>query len=278
MRAVRTTALVSLLALAAAACGGAEAGSAPDRGLEPEAVLQQATAELATQTVQLTFSVEADAEGQQVSASGEMAIDPERELAHLTVAIDGLPGLPGAGEMELVIDRTTVYVRGDVLPDAGWLKIDADHPGMHGAFGPTEPTDPAAFLEALQAATDIEVAGTEEIRGVPTTHFRGTLDLAAFLEEMPAGEQKDAAAARDAFAQFERQMGELNVSFDAWVDGDQVPRRFRIEVAPETAEGSVVVTMDVLEIGGELDIEVPSGKDVTDLGALDGSMAAPALA
>lgn len=278
MRGVRSIALVSVLALGAAACGGSESGPASDPALDPQAVLQQATADLATQTVELTFTVEADAEGRQVSASGEMAIDPERELAHLTVAVDGLPGLPGAGEMELVIDRTTVYVRGDALPDAGWLKVDADHTAMHGAFGPTEPADPAAFLDALRTATDIEIAGTEEIRGVPTTHFRGTLDLAAFLEQVPAAKEKDAAAARDAFARFERQMGELNVSFDAWVDGDEVPRRFRIEVAPETAEGSVVVTMDVLEIGGELDIEVPSGKDVTDLGALDGEMAAPAFA
>ena len=265
---VRTIALTCLLALSAVACdeGGTEAPPQGGGNLDAEAILQQASEDLSEQTVEATFSMDGEFAGESFSMSGAMAIDPANELASMDFEFEGIPGMDPGTNMEMVVDGQTVYMRSPLMPDAGWLKLDAEELGSEDMFGSGQ-MDPSALLDFLGGADGIEVAGTEEIRGVETTHFSGTIDLADVVAAIPAGEERDAA--EEAIDQLEGQMGAMEITFDAWVDASGVPWRFSLEFTPEGLDGSMTMTFDVTELGGEVEIEVPSPNEVTDLGTLD---------
>lgn len=269
--AARSIALVCLLALGAVACdsAGDRSGSAGSNGsgtLEPEAILRQASDDLAEQTVDATFSMTGEGGGERFEMTGDMLIDPKREQAHAAIEYAGIPGMDGDTTMELVIDGTTMYMRGAMFPDAGWIKIDAEYAGMEGSFGGSGQMDPTAFLEFLRGADGIEVVGTEDVRGHETTHFSGVIDPAQLIEAAPSTEDRDAAV--EAIEGLEGQLGKVEMTFDAWVDDAGVPWRFSIAFAPDGVDAAMEMTFDIIELGGDVDIEVPSGKDVTDLGGM----------
>lgn len=268
---IRTLAFVLLLALGAAACSSGDAPPAPDGGaIEPQALLRDASVDLATQPVVAEFTMDMAQGGASFSVVGDMAVDPEAERARFSYSIEGLPGeTGGATSMEMVVEGDVAYMRSEIFPDAGWLRIDMGDAGLGDAFGGAgggATGDPSAFLNYLRGADDVEIVGTEEVNGAETTHFRGTLDLAAMAAELPKDERHDASAHLD---ELERQLGDVRTTFDAWVDGDGVPRRFVLDFSSAEDEGSFVMRIDVVQIGGEVQIDVPSGDAVTDLGELN---------
>ena len=265
---VRTIALICLLALGAAACGGdgSTPPAAPPGGgggsLDAEAILQRASADLTDQTVRASFEMAIDAEGESFSATGEIAVDPERNVAEMRFEFEDAPGMPAGMEMEMIVDGTTGYMRSPMFGD-GWLKIDTAESGTGDPFDGSGQMDPSDFLAFLRGADGIEVVGTEDVRGVETTHFSGTLDLSELAKHAPEGAQP--AETAEAIEDLERQMGDLEATFDAWVDADGVPWRISFVFAPDGADGSFTMTMDVLEIGGEVDIEIPDPRDVMEM-------------
>ena len=266
--AARSIALVCLLALGAVGCDSGGDPSTPAGGgtLEPAAILRQASEDLTQQTVEATFSMTGEGGGERFEVTGDMLIDPEREQAQASIEYAGIPGMDSDTSMDLVIDGTTMYMRGGMFPDAGWIKVDAEHAGTEGSFGGSTQMDPTAFLEFLRGADGVEVVGTEDVRGNETTHFSGTIDPRQLLEAAPSGEEHDAAV--EAIEGLEAQLGDVEITFDAWIDGAGVPWRFSIAFTPDGGDGGMEMTFDIIELGGDVRIEVPSGKDVTDLGSL----------
>ena len=55
--------------------------------------------------------------------------------------------------------------------------------------------DPSQALDYLRATGEVEEVGTEQIDGVETTHYRGTIQLDAVAEQVPA-EQRERSARR----------------------------------------------------------------------------------
>ena len=264
--------LALLLALGAAACGndaGDDATPLPG-GLEPQALLRDASADLATQSVEARFAMTGEADGESFEVTGDMAIDPIDERARMSLTFAEMPGLEGGPTMEAILDGANVYVRGGFLPDAGWLKLD-DRDAEDVFEGQPSLRDPTVFLEFLRGADDIEVVGSEEVRGVETTHFSGTLDVDKLVEHGPGDARADSKVLPE---QFETELGEVTSSFDAWVDANGVPWRVAFGFSPEGSGEGMQMTIDVLEIGGDVEIELPPADEVTDLGALDFPQAA----
>jgi hypothetical protein len=263
----RSIALISLFALGAVACSQ-DPAPAPTSNLEPEAILRQASNDLTEQTIRATLSLSAEGGGESVEMTGDMTMDPVNELAHMRFSYDGMPGMPEGGDMELVLDGTTMYMRGAMLPEAGWIKVDADESGMDDPFDASGQMDPSTFLAFLRGAEGIEVVGTETVNGAETTHFAGTIDFAEFIAHAAPGDEREQA--EEALAGLEAQMGEVRMGFDAWVDAEGVPWRVSFSMTPDDAgmDASIAVTVDLLEIGGDVEIEVPSDEDVIDLGSI----------
>ena len=77
-----------------------------------------------------------------------------------------------------------------------WVKGDAKSsraptPGSWSQFGSFAGTDPRDIFGLLKAVSgSIEAVGSEEIRGVETSHYRATIDPAKLEELVPAAQRK----------------------------------------------------------------------------------------
>jgi hypothetical protein len=163
----------------------------------------------------------------------------------------------------------------DLLGRAGWLSLTpedlgttADALGLGaGAY------DPSSVLESLRGVSgEPTVVGTDVVRGVPTTHYAATVDLADALAQLP----------EDQRAMVEAQLGKLGdgaIPIDVWVDDDGLPRRLAMDMGQMLGslglggDVSAVMTMELFDYGVPVDIEVPSPDEVepmTDLlGGID---------
>lgn len=192
---------------------------------------------------------------------------------------------PGFDEpMRLVMDGDTAYIRFPMLEaltgTQGWLRASAEELGAAGSsFGVgSGANDPAQMLDALRGvAGEVVDEGPDEVRGVATTRYRATVDLAKALEAAPT-EQR---------AQLEAQLEGLDadlaeIPVQVWIDGDGLARRLAMDLdalagmAGGIGEGATAsMTIDFFDYGDDVAIEIPDPADTqsfTDvLGAFGGA-------
>src|SRR5207237_8037815 len=115
----------------------------------------------------------------------------------------------GDGKMLVVTEGTDVYMQlGSLSTLLGattgqsWLKISADNGAASAVGAPLG--DGTEILKLLDQAGGVQAVGTEQVRGVDTTHYHGTLDLASALAEVSADER----------AKAESELGKVGV--DPW--------------------------------------------------------------
>ena len=82
-------------------------------------------------------------------------------------------------------------------------------------------------LDYLRATGSVEEVGTEEIGGVETTHYQGSIMLDSVVEQVPADQQE---AVRKAIEKLKKQTGLTEIPVDVWVDGDGLLRRMSLDV------------------------------------------------
>jgi len=275
-----TLALAAPLLLVATSCaseadnGAVEVrtGAAATQALQaaPDAVTEAGTAsmemvmEMAIEgrAIEMRATGAMDAEAQQMTMELDMGA-MFRGLAEQTG--ESLP--EGLDEpMRVVADGTTMYVQMPFLSalgaPSGWLSMDLEELGMGadtlGAY------DLRGTLETLRGATgEPEVVGTEEVRGVETTHYRVTVDLAQALEEAPE-------SARAALEQMGGAAGleGAEMVVDIWIDADGLPRRQSMDMgsmfgAMGMGAASATMTIEYFDFGEPVDIEVPAPEEVT---------------
>lgn len=268
-----------LLALVLGACGGATTGEGPVAVLAaaPDAAEEAGSARF---TMDMTLS---GAPQGDVSLGGEGAIDFDTQRMRVNMDMGAmLPGgaSGGDGTVEMLMDGTSMYVAagmfGSMLPQGvRWVRIDlqqlAERSGMDlGGLTAGGQTNPTAYLETLRGVSDdIEEVGTEEIRGVSTTHYRATVDMRKALEQV-SEESRD---------QLEAMLGETgsptSIPVDVWIDGEGRPARFQMDTELEVPEAGTVtqsLTMEYFDWGAEVDLELPPGEQTVDLQELMGSL------
>lgn len=182
-------------------------------------------------------------QGQRVTSSGTGSYDFARNIGELTM--NGLLGMPG--EVETITDGTTVYIRPSGQPN--WFRTPA-------GAGPTQ-VDPAQQLEVLRnAASDVQIVGTEQLRGDEVRHITFNVD-ASELAQANTGGQGDAASA----------LPTAPVPAELWVDSDGRARKFHITV-PVQQQGTSVesdVTVEYFDFGAPVDVQVPDPATVQEL-------------
>jgi hypothetical protein len=236
-------------------------------------------------TAAYEMTMEMSAAGESFAITGAGAYDARNQRMSMTIdmgaAFEELAA--GSGEtipagfdepMEMVVDGTTVYLRAPMLSvlggPTGWLSMSAEDLGTSadalglgaGAY------DPTSILESLRGAGgEPEVVGTEDVRGVETTHYRATVDLADAIAQVPE-DQRDLVE-----AQLDK-LGDGSMPLDVWVDADGLPRRVQLDMGGVLAtaglggEPTALMTMELFDYGQPVDIQVPSPDEVqafTDL-------------
>lgn len=272
-----------LIALASAtvllACG--EAGPPVN---PRDAVLDAMMAVYEAGTVHQEFEMSMSAAGQSFVFTGEGDVDNERQLASMTMDL----GLMG-GRMDMIIDGGVVYMRSSLMPDVGteWVSMDPSKvdPAAAGQFGlGAGSTDPAAYVGLFAGVIAVEARGEEEIGGVATTRYAGTIDLGKVLENFVDVAVRDVPrASREqlgtAIEQLEGLGLEKRLPFEIWIDGQGFPRRQRLSmdlgsILPGAEDASFEMTVDFSRFGLPIDVEIPRPSQVTDMTELLGASGA----
>jgi hypothetical protein len=229
--------------------------------------------------------------------TAEGAVDAANERVHMRLDMnsifDVIPAgtsaddvalmraLMGDGIIEFLADGETVYLNWSLFTnlfgaETKWVSFTDDSgsalSGFSGGvsfeqFG----TGPDAFLGYFTGIGSIEERGPAVSRGVATTHYVATLDLAKAIEE------SDPAQAEELRQQFAEMgvtaLGTMPVEF--WIDGDGFLRSFYMDfdftqlgAGADVGAERMFISADFFNFGDAVQIPVPSPDEVTEL---DGS-------
>jgi hypothetical protein len=300
----RLLALSALLGVVGvlAGCGG---GGLAAESLTVDQLSQAATASTQAPSGRFAFSFDMTFPGTSMPLefSGEGAYDTEAERTALTFDLSSLAGLlggllggmggtndknpfdfgdAGAWKIDAVQDGKVVYLRfpaiASQLPEGKtWVKVDPESTGKTAGFDLSElrelsGTDPRSLLDLLKAVSgEIETVGTDELRGVETTHYRATIDLSKYEELVPPAERKELGSMAEDLVE---QSGLAEMPFDIWLDEDGHVRKVEATVAaaPEgtSEEVEASLTFELYDYGEDVDISPPPAEDVADESALTG--------
>lgn len=235
----------------------------------------QATSAVDSQKIWMEMKVAGIPEIGEMSIIAEGAVDNQTGLSHMTMDMSSVfgqlegAGMPAdAGTMEMIVDGDTTYMKSSLFSMLGdsskpWMKMDT---ADQGSVTSGTPSDPRAFLDYLKSTgSEIEELGTEEVRGVATTHIRTVLDTEEIMANAPAEDQAD----------MQKQLDELGGSFpqiplEAWVGEDGMVRRISMDFDFSTIDdadlggASMTITIEMYDFGKPVDIKIPDASQVSD--------------
>ena len=286
--------LVVGAALLASGCGG-PAAAIPE--LTSLAGVEKQSAAADSAKFELSLELKAPELGQSLAFSASGGFDTPARRTQMTVdlsafaklmqwlgsslggKVTGDLGDPADWKLDAIQDGDVVYLRfppmAKELP-AGktWIKGDAKdlsgpNTGQMGQFGSlagTDPRDVLGFLKAISGT--IEAVGSEELRGVATSHYRASLDLTKLAALVPAAQQN----ALGGFEEQAKQAGLSNLPLDVWIDADQRLRKLSVDIdakqpgSDKSVQASFVV--ELYDYGTPLALDLPPADQVTDAATL----------
>jgi hypothetical protein len=259
--------LAALGTAAALSAGGvAVGGCGASATLDPVARAAEVSSQQTGARISLTtqFSSSALPGGFTITANGY--IDERDRSGEMSMDLSGVPGasaLPGgeAGTVEMIFQYPAIYMHmpflaGRLPEGKTWVKLDiakaAQAAGIDISQIPSlNQTDPTQFLDYLRASSgDVTTVGSESLAGVPTTHYRATLQLSDVLDRLPADQQ---AAARATLEELGR-AGAIPV--DVWVDAQSRVRRVQMSI--DSAGASAGAAGSTPSVNGTITIDFTS--------------------
>jgi hypothetical protein len=122
-----------------------------------------------------------------------------------------------------------------------WMKQSFEDIRVADRFlpGSSGMTPDRLLKDLIKASSKVEKLGSEEIRGVATTHYRAHVD--------------ESKLESDGNADFPR-------AVDAWIDDQGLPRRVRVPYGRDN--DAVAAVVDLFDFGVPVDVEVPPASEV----------------
>jgi hypothetical protein len=290
----RALAVLSLASLAVlGACGTSDPAGAPKPGLEVSAgkqdganlhnlMLAAATKVAASPTSRFEMQMSMPGpDGKPVAVTSTGAVNNKTGLLSMELDMASM-GIPGAsGTTTALFDGTAFYYR---FPPAmrstfggkEWVKMGIDTiskasgldlDSLLQQFKQSDPTSSVALLSS--AATDITEVGSEDVRGVPTRHFKMTVDLQKAVANAPEG-------LRDTVAKAAGMLGAGTYPAEIWLADDGLPRRMhytmdvsKMKLPAGTPSpfgaGNVEFTMELFDFGIDVGVAVPPASQTVDI-------------
>jgi hypothetical protein len=229
----------------------------------------------------LSGSVSVTTAGRTINLSLSGFESVARRAGVLTMRLNGIPGLSkSAVGFQMRFRYPVFYMRSPLFatvlpPGKDWVRFDIAQllrqRGINPAVLSSAQSDPAQYLKYLRAVSGgVQKLGTEDVRGVPTTHYHAISDLNRYAATLPAAKR---AATRQAFAKLVQLTGTSKIPVDVWVDGHHLIRRMRIDLslAPSAhipSHVDEVVTVDLFNFGPKPAVTAPPADQTEDLSAL----------
>jgi hypothetical protein len=270
-----------------AACGGDKHASASSRPavLTPSSLALVADKTVAKGGVRVSLDQTTTIGGQAIPSTASGFVDTAHHRGEMTLQMDlsQLPGGAEAGgktEQHMIYDGTALYMSSPLFtrllpPGKKWMKIDFAELGKQagidlGALMQGSNQDPTQALQYLKAASgDIVRVGTETVRGVPTTHYKATIDFNKVPDAMPAGQRE---AVRKSIQQIIKLAGTSRAPMEVWIGDDGIAHRIADTITTKTAGQSVKVTqrIELYDFGAKVDVKIPSAGETADPSELGG--------
>jgi hypothetical protein len=291
---VLLAALAALLAVAVAGCGGSAVG-VPELTSFETVAQKSSSADSARFDLKAELTIPGAPKALAFSAAG--GFDNPAKRAQLTFDLSAVAelvqsfgsslggkvtgdlGSPEDWKLEAIRDGDIVYIRfpliaKDLPAGKTWIKGDAKdlsqaELGQMSEFGSLAGTDPRDVFGLLEAVSgSIDTIGSEQVRGVETSHYRATIDLAK-LEQLVPEEQRQSLGGIDQGA---RQAGLSELPVDVWVDSEQRIRKLSIDLdAKQPGTDAAVkasVVIELYDYGTPLELALPPADEVADAATL----------
>jgi hypothetical protein len=261
-------ALLALLAVVLAGCGGAASA------LDPVAEAATRSADAGGANVKMDMSFTVGADRGTMTATGKF----DRDEGELTFDMSDLftgAGAPAAagGPLRMIYTKedghSVLYMNmpflATMLPAGkAWVKADIDRLAstMGANFGQLvgqSSQNPGDTLAMLRAVGDVEEVGRDTLDGVAATRYRATIDLAR------AAEQK--GVSKTAVQRLREAGAPAELPVDVWIgDDDGLPRNMTIDYSAKTAGSpvSTSMTMSFSDWGSDVSVEAPPADEVFD--------------
>ncbi|MHB9759806.1 hypothetical protein ACYBSK_35955 [Streptomyces sp. BYX5S] len=257
--AVATVAVVGVVAGTGGCGGGAEAG---DRNADPTQTVRQAADRLVREGSSFArTSMEMASGGTRVTIHGDGVYDYREGLGELRVRLP--QDAAGAEEHRPITELLApgaLYMknRGAGVPADKWVRVDTTTL-TDGNLVTGGATDPLAAAELLRGARGVTEAGEAELSGVPTRHYKGTVDLGVAAKAASAVHKEAFAAAAKGFRT-------VRVPFDVYLDDEglirKVTHRFSFANGRPTEDVAVASTTLYREFGKPVKVRLPAKKDI----------------
>ena len=206
--------------------------------------------------------------GKEILATGEFDFDQKvlRYDIDLTEVLKAsVPNIPPEQAKATAISHgLTSYTRIpglDQIPQlkGKWMKVDlvqqfAKFGVDQSKLGDIDSPGPASGLAKLRAlSVPLETLGTEDVRGVKTTHYRATYDLAQFYRD------RGAVTDEAAFAKMLGLYSTTTATTEAWIDSDGLVRRTLNVSSPKAGVQSFKI--EFFDFGVKVNTSIPADAD-----------------
>ncbi|MBD0839073.1 DUF1396 domain-containing protein [Streptomyces sp. TRM68416] len=252
------------LAAGAVSCSKGESGESPK--MTPAAAVAKA-AKNSDDITSLRYRMTGEIPEQgRIKGEAAMRLKPEVAMSMKMTAPDRADG-----SMEIRFVDKAMYLGGNAemakeMDGKSWMKFDLSVLGdeaLGGSPGAGQAEqNPAAESTFLTGADDVKKVGTEEVDGVETTHYRGTLTLDA-LRDSFKDEDKATREKREKSVERYEAMGIDKLTMDMWIDGDDHTKQFRMK--GDADKGPLDMTITFLDLNQPVTVEAPPAKDTVDL-------------
>lgn len=286
-RRVRAAVGMAALAVAAGACSGGSSSTRNSTSLSTRdpvrLVASSADAASNAKSARMSLSMSFASGARSGSFTADGAFDFPARAGTMTIDMSslGLPGASGRIEMRMVdgvayMDMSSLAGAAgsdlaQVLGGKHWFKLDISGlagPSSGSGLGNLGMSDPSSMLDALRGVSnDVKQVGTDTARGVETTHYAMTLDMAKALERTPGQFRAQAGSAL-------KTLGTGSIPADLWIDAQGRPRKLVVQLdsvrAPDVS--AVAMTMELYDYGTAVAVQAPPVDDTVDMSGMVGGL------
>lgn len=184
---------------------------------------------------------------------------------------------PDNWQMEVTYDSRFLYMKFPLLAPQldgkEWMKMDLLEVSKALGIDPSlvradqQGGDPTVTLGYLRSVSDdVERVGTDNVRGVESTHYRATVDLRKYPEVVPPADREGARRSIDRLIEIS---GDAEMPMEVWVGEDRMVRRMKWEqsVKPpgqQQVQRSTFVT-EFYDFDAQVRVDPPDDDDAKDV-------------
>lgn len=208
------------------------------------AAIPAAAAEVRTMAMEMKMTIEGPFT---ISTTATGVYDLDTQASRFKMGI-------GERSLEMRTLDGTLYMKMPTAGEERWLASPLPEGGI--ASGMTQ-ADPTSYLELMKAvSSDVDEVGTENVRGVRTTHYRFDIDPKKVESPSPQFSPADLTAA-----------GIETLPLDVWVGPDDLPRRIRMALG--AAGSDIKIDIEMYDYGKPVNVEAPPEELVTRTATAD---------